>query len=332
LIRLLSPTLAVGEEYKAWVYTQLPAAPEGICVDSKGNLFATMIRTNEVVRLNSAGTYEHVAWVPKKGAGGLTIGIEADTQDNLYVAFKWHDDSFQLNDPRHPDCMDINDTTTGVYRIDAETREVTPVATRGDGWKMCFPDDVDIDDEGNVYVSDLTYAGIWKITPDGKAAMWCDHQLLNWEHWYPSPLGINVLVLDDEQENIYFATSSGSASLVGKVPIKEHGTAGEPVIVSRGHASFDGIEIDEEEYLYLSELSNDEIVVIDPLSTNPLGPDLPPRLHIANKATAPLDGPCSLVLRDGILYSTQLGWGNPNPDKTIVAIQGLLKPSWGRKE
>ncbi len=133
LAGLLTPALASGEDYEAWVYTQLPAAPEGICVDSKGNLFATMIGTNEVVRLKSDGTYEHIAWVPEEGAGGLTIGIEADEQDNLYVAFKWHDESFQLSDPRHPDCMDINDTTTGVYKIDAQTHEVAPVATRGDG-------------------------------------------------------------------------------------------------------------------------------------------------------------------------------------------------------
>ncbi len=198
---------------------------------------------------------------------------------------------------------------------------------------MCFPDDVDIDDEGNIYMSDLTYAGIWKITPDGKAGVWCDHQLLNWEHWYPTPLGINVLVLDNEQENIYFATSSGSTSLVGKVPVREDGTAGEPVIVSRGHASFDGIEIDKEGYLYLSELSNDEIVVIDPLSANPLGADLPPRLHIANKTRprrrwmAPVASPFATG------FSTRHNWvmGTPTPTRPSWPFEAFSnRPGAGR--
>ena len=68
-----------------------------------------------------------------------------------------------------------------MYKIELATKKVTALATRADGWPFCFPDDVDIDDQGNVYMSDLTYAGIWKISPDGKKVdLWSADPLLNW--------------------------------------------------------------------------------------------------------------------------------------------------------
>ena len=73
-----------------------------------------------------------------------------------------------LGDQFHAACRDVKVTASGVYKIELATKKVTALATKADGWPFCFPDDVDIDDQGNVYMTDLTYAGIWKISPDGK--------------------------------------------------------------------------------------------------------------------------------------------------------------------
>jgi hypothetical protein len=172
-------------EFQAWVMAKLPDTPEGMAVDSKSNIYTTLFHTGEVIMLKDDGTYEHVAWVPSKeesGKGDL-IGLDFDKEDNIYVAYKAHSkyDATDLADAFHPSCRDATVTRSGVYKIDAKTRKVTAFATKAEGWPFCFPDDVAIDSQGNVYLTDLTYSGIWKISPDGKkVTLWSAHALLNW--------------------------------------------------------------------------------------------------------------------------------------------------------
>ena len=312
-----------GATFKAWVYTQLPDTPEGLGVDSQGNLYASLFHTGEIVQLKEDGQYVHIAWIPSEedSGKGHVLGIESDKDDNLYVAYKARSKYDRVGDPRHPACRDATDVTSGVYRIDAETREVTPVATRGDGWPFCFPDDVDIDDVGNIYLADLTYAGIWKITPDGTVTLWSEHPLLHWTATPYSgfPLGVNVLVLDSGQRNIYAATSGDP--LVLRIPIQADGSAGEPIVISRGHTLLDGMALDEAGNIYVSEIFRSEIIG--------MSPDGSRRVVVANADSAPLDGNASLVIRDGILYVANLGFAHTrwqDADKTVVAIQGFAKP------
>ncbi|MBW1947510.1 MAG: SMP-30/gluconolactonase/LRE family protein [Deltaproteobacteria bacterium] len=314
---------AWAEQTKVWVYTKLPGAPEGVCIDSKNNLYATVSFTGELVKLKENGAYDHVAWVPSKedSGKGQVVGIEADKQDYIYVTYKEFSPKYEgLLNPRHPDCNDVTVKKSGIYKVDPGTGKVTPVLTRGDGWPVCFPDDIAIDDSGNLYVSDLTYSGIWKISPDGKVTMWCDDPLLNWSD-ISIPLGVNVVVLDKEQKNIYAATTT-IEGLIVKIPIKQDGTAGKAVIHSRCHSYFDGIEIDDEGYIYASEPGLNQIIVVAP-KTGMVG--ITPRKVIARGA--PLEGPTSLVLRDGVLYTANLayGWPEEAKSKTIIAIKGFTK-------
>ncbi len=319
LIGFLAPRLTFAEEAKIWTYTKLPGAPEGVCVDSKKNLYATLHNMGEVVLLKGDGSFEHIAYVPAKeeiGQGEI-YGIEADKDDNLYVAYvqnsKYLDIHKDLRNTYHPACHDVRVTRSGVYKIDAKTRQVTAVATRGDGWPFCFPDDVAIDNAGNIYLTDLTYSGIWKISPDGKkVTMWSDDPLLNWLSDPTLPLGVNVAVLDKNQKNLYAATTTIDGRIV-KIPINADGSAGKAQLYSRGHVWFDGIEIDGEGYIYASEPRANQIVVIPPTG-------FPNRIIIASPL---FQGPTSLVLRDGILYTANLGYGLPYDQrvKTVVAIK-----------
>ncbi len=312
------------EAFSAQVYTQLPDTPEGIGVDSQGNLYASLFNTGEIVQLKEDGQYVHIAWVPTEADSGKghVLGLASDKDDNVFVAYKARSKYDRVGDPRHPACRDATDVTSGVYRIDAETREVTPVATRGDGWPFCFPDDVAIDDVGNIYLADLTYAGIWKITLDGRVTLWSEHPLLHWSAMPYSgfPLGVNVIALDAGQRNIYAATSGDP--LVLRIPIQPDGSAGEPIIVSRGHSLLDGIALDEEGNVYVSEIFRNEIIG--------LSPDGSRRVVVANKHSAPLDGNASLVIHAGILYVANLGFAHSrwqDADRTVVAIQGFPRPS-----
>lgn len=309
--------------YRATVYTRLPDTPEGIGADTQGNLYASLFHTGQVVQLDEEGGYAHIAWVPsiEQSGKGHVLGLASDTEDNLYVAYKARSKYDRVGDPRHPACRDATDVTSGLYRIDAETREVTPVATRGDGWPFCFPDDVAVDDAGNVYLSDLTYAGIWKISPDGRVTLWSEHPLLHWsaEPYSGFPLGVNVIALDADQRNLYAATSGDP--LVLRIPIQPDGAAGEPIVISRGHSLLDGIALDEAGNVYVSEIYRNEIVGVSPDGTR--------RVVVANKNLAPLDGNASLIVRDGVLYVANLGFAHPrwqDADKTVVAIHNFPRP------
>ena len=115
-----------------------------------------------------------------------------------------------------------NGDRTGLYKIDAKTRQVTALATKADDWPFCFPHGTAVDSHGNVYMADLTYSAIWKISPDGKKVdVWSAHQLLNWP---PSPssgryIGVSALALDKQEKNIY-AVTAGEPMLL-RIPIKE---------------------------------------------------------------------------------------------------------------
>ena len=213
-------------------------------------------------------------------------------------------------------------TKSGVYKIDAQTRKVTPLATKAEGWPFCYPDDVAIDSSGNVYMTDLTYSGIWKISPDGKKVdLWSAHPLLNWSSkpYSGFPLGVNDLVLDKQEKNIYAVTDGDP--LVLRIPIKDDGTAGEPVPLPYGFSAFDGIELDAKGNIYVSEILLNQIWV--------LSPDGSQRILIATKQNAPLDNNTSLVLKGDVLCTANLGFTHAHPeeaDRTVVCIKGFPLP------
>lgn len=306
--------------------TKLPDTPEGLGVDPNGNIYASLFHIGEVVMLKDDGSYDHIAWVPSReesGKGDL-IGLDLDKQGNIFVTYKAHSkyDEKDLTDPFHPSCRDATVTRSGVYKIDARTRKVTALATRAEGWPFCFPDDVAVDSSGNIYMTDLTYSGIWKISPDGrKVELWSAHPLLNWsaKPYSGFPLGVNDLVLDKQEKNLYAVTDGDP--MVVKLPIKDDGTAGEPVALASGFSVFDGIELDGKGNLYVSEIMLNQIWV--------LSPDGSQRILIASRMNAPLDNNTSLIIKGDVLCTANLGFAHVKPeeaDRTVVCMRGFPLP------
>ena len=316
---------AAPAQFKSWVLAKLPDTPEGLATDARGQMYAALLHTGEVVRLKQGG-YEHVAWVPSDqdhGKGAL-VGLEFDDHGTLYAAYKGESkyDANDLIDPFHPACRDATVTTSGVYKINPKSGAVTPLATRAQGWPFCFPDDVAIDSAGKVYMTDVTSSGIWKISPDGrKVDLWSSSPLLNWsaKPYTGVTLGVNDLVIDAAGKNIYAVTDAEPAVL--RIPIKEDGSAGEPVILATGFSILDGLDLDKSGNIFISEITLNQIWA--------LSPDGSKRVLIADKRNAPLDGNTSLVIRDGVLCASNLGSQHSPPqeaDRTVVCMTGFPLP------
>jgi sugar lactone lactonase YvrE len=298
-------------------------------IDSKGNIYTSLIRSGEVVMLKDDGSYDHIAWVPSKeeiGKGNYGVaGLDLDKGDNIYVIYKagskYDDDD--IGNPSHPACRDATVTRSGVYKIDAKTRQVTALATKADGWPFCWPHDLAVDSKGNVYMADLTYSAIWKISPDGKKVdLWSAHSLLNPP---PSPdsgfyLGVSALALDKSEKNIY-AVTMGSP-MVLRIPIKEDGSAGEPqTLQPNGYSLLDGVVLDAKGNIFISETLRNEIWV--------LSPDGSKRIQIANPANAPLDNNCSLILKGDVLCAANFGFAHQKLEeasRTVVCMKGFSVP------
>jgi len=145
--------------------------------------------------------------------------------------------------------------------------------------------------------------------------------LLNWppKPYAVSPAGVNDLALDKEEKNIYAVTDGDP--LIVKIPIKDDGTAGEPVALPPGFSAFDGIELDSKDNIYVSELFLNQIWVVSP--------DGSQRILIATKMNAPLDNNTSLVLKGDVLCTANLGFAHAKPedaDRTIVCMKGFPVP------
>ena len=109
--------------------------------------------------------------------------------------------------------------------------------------------------------------------------------------------------------------------MVLKFPIKEDGTSGEPIVLSRGHSPFDGVELDDKGNIYVSEIGRSEIWVLSRDGTQ--------RILIANKVNAPLDNNTSLVLKGDVLCTANLGFAHTKPeeaDRTVVCMKGFSVP------
>jgi len=306
--------------YHAWVAATLPGPLEGLAVDRKGQLFTAVAATGQIFRLGDRTGYRYIATVPNEALGraGRTWGLEFDRAGYLYAAYVWHYSEADEMDPLHLACRNSRDVYTGVYRIDVATGQVIPWLTKRSGWPVCFPDDIAIDAAGDLYVTDLTLSGIWKLSPDRRFSLWASGPLLQWP---PSPYdeipeGVNDLALSGDGRSIY-AVTDGTPMLL-RIPIRPNGSAGHPQVLAEGLSPLDGIALDGRGNIYVSEILRSDISVFSP--------DGRQRILIATAGTAPLINPTSLIYRAGVLCTANLGWNRVPPPRTVVCIRGFRRP------
>ena len=309
--------------------------PEGITTDGADGLYVSLFTRDEVWHVDPAtGQKEEVADVPGGGVHGDLIGIERDPTDGSILAAFKNTEGVNLFDPQHADCRNPADTTTGVYRLDPATGEVTPVVTRGTGVPLCFPDDIAIDANGNFYVTDLMLGLIWKFDHEGRGGVWSDDPLLGWSEqtgtWNSKIMapfgyvGVNTVALSPDGQTLFAGTDGGpggptGAGLLVRIPINEDGSAGLADLFASGLGANDGLELGPDGTIYFADTYNSDVWAFSADGTR--------RLLIAsvNEFGDPLDNATSLVYLNGCLYNTQLGFFKQQQGRAAEALRSVVE-------
>ena len=134
----------------------------------KDGNYTALFHTGKVTKVRPDGQQELIATIPPDGDArhgippAWSLIIEAACTSPTSRSRRG---TRRTTWATHAACRDATVTASGVYKIELATGKVAALAAKADGWPFCFPDDVDIDEQGNVYITDLTYAGIWTRRP-----------------------------------------------------------------------------------------------------------------------------------------------------------------------
>lgn len=307
------------------VLTQFDDAPEGLASDGQGGLFASLYHSGRVVRVGADGKVTEIATLRSVvgDAKGSTLGIEWDGADTLYVAFAEYSERYSwpanIGLVREA-CGDSTVKHTGLYKVAISTGKVEAVATRADGYPFCFTDEPTIGPDGSVYLSDLSFSGIWRYSPKtGEVTMWSKDPLFDAGPHPMSgfPVGVNGIAVSPAGDAVYGVT--GGNPMVVRIPINADGSAGQGVKVAFGYDNMDGIAFDKAGNIYVTEAIRHEIWK--------LSPDAAKRQQIGNPLDAPLGSPANIAFVGDEICATNLNFfGNLPPEKanTIVCVSGTL--------
>lgn len=321
---LLALPAAADQQWR--VLAQFDDAPEGLVADGQGGLFVSLFNSAKVLRVDASGATSEVADLRSVvgDAHGSAIGLDWDGKDTIYVAFSEHSKRYpwpaDLSVAREA-CADSSVKTTGLYKITISTGKAEPIATRADGYPFCYLDDPAIGPDGMVYVSDLSFSGIWRFKGgDADPELWSKDNLFD-----PgvAPLsgfgvGVNGISVSPKGDAI-FAVTGGNPMIV-KVPINADGSAGPAAKVAFGYDNMDGIEVDGEGNFYVTEATRHELWKVSGDATK--------RQQIGNPLDAPLGSPASIAFLGEELCVTNLNFfGNLPKEKanTIVCTKGIEK-------
>ena len=211
--------------------------PEGIAVDSEGNIYASLARLGQVRKIAPDG----IETVLLDLGGPKALGLGVDPAGAVYL------------------CMFAPETDNhGVHRIDPDgTSQRLPGSEQ-----IVHPNGLALDRLGNLYVSDSEAGTLWRIPADEPAELWLEHALLEGTDETPGypPIGANGVA--HWQDVLYVANTEQGTLL--RIPILESGDAGEPVVVADLLGGPDGITVDLWGRVYAAIGIQSKVILVDP--------------------------------------------------------------------
>ncbi len=173
------------------------SSPQGVAVDSSGNVYVADYANSRVQKFNSTGTFVSMLGTEGTGNGQFQLpnGVAVDSSGNVYVTDE------QLHRVQ-------KFTSTGTF--------VTQWGTEGIGnGQFLFPSGLAVDSVGNVYVADTDNHRIQKFTSTGAfVTKWGTEGTGNGQFNYPSGVAVdssgNVYVADPYNARVQKFTSTGT--------------------------------------------------------------------------------------------------------------------------
>jgi len=179
--------------------------PQGVAVDSSGNVYVADYSNNRIRKITSAGVVTTLAGDRAEGDANGTgtaarfhgpSGVAVDSSGNVYVADRSNHRIRKIT-PAGEEVTTLAGTATPGH-----------VDTRGTEAKFNFPERVAVDSSGNVYVADTNNHRIRKITPAGVATTLAGSTRgfadgAGTKAWFDEPIGVAV----DSSGNVYVADS-----------------------------------------------------------------------------------------------------------------------------
>lgn len=206
------------------------------------------------------------------------------------------------------------DPTTGVQTTYATLPDLHPCSatpapcspTATD--QGAFPDDLVFDAVGNMYVTDIFQATIWKIAPGGGApSIWYQ------DARFDGASGANGIRFDPSRSVLYFTLSAPASTLLSgvyKINAVSAPTAADLSLVRAYVPGPDGLSVGASGKLYVALPFTNALVVVDPATGNETARILGPA-H-TGLTVVPFDTPTSATFRGtSVIVTNNSIAGNP---------------------
>jgi hypothetical protein len=210
-----------------------PAAgefPEGIAVDPQGMPYVSLAPLGEIRRLGADGVWSTVHRFPPGTSGFGVLGLAADRNGAVFAAVPSTDPAVH-----------------GVWELPVRG----PARRLPGSERIVFPNGIALDSHGTLYVTDSVLGAVWRIPPDGPAALWLQDETIAGTGALnsllgespPTPLGANGIAYRHGR----LLVANTDRKQVVEIPVALDGGAGAPIVVHRfeGPLDFlDGIAVD----------------------------------------------------------------------------------------
>lgn len=253
----------------------LDGGAEGVAVANNGDVFFGATWEGVIFKAPKGdfdSTFALVDLVPE-GSFGTVVGMETDRHGNLFVAVVEHFDA----------------SLHGIWKVEpgGTAALVAPLPL----FFESVPNDIAVDNKGNVYASDPFAGRIWRLATDGALTEWLVDDLLRAYFTFPDgsvfEFGVNGLTY---RGGALFAAITLDGRIV-RIPIGPDGAAGIPValIEDASLIGIDGIELDRVGNVYVTNNFAQTIQRV-------VRPSLVIETIVENNGGAPLSSPASLAI------------------------------------